>query len=129
MEVDHLAGDMPLDEAFARLKDAGLGSTPGTAAEVLDDGVRERISPNKLPVRRWVEVIEASARAGLSTSATVMFGHIEEPWELAEHMRVIRELQERSGRVQRVRAAVVHPVPHACSAARTGSRRSRARRT
>ncbi len=96
MEVDHLAGDMPLDEAFARLKEAGLGSTPGTAAEVLHDGVRERISPNKLPVKRWVEVIEASARAGLSTSATVMFGHIEEPWELAEHMRVIRELQERT---------------------------------
>ena len=87
---------MPLDEAFARLKDAGLGSTPGTAAEVLDDGVRERISPNKLPVRRWIDVMEASARAGLSTSATVMFGHIEEPWELAEHMRVIRELQERT---------------------------------
>ena len=97
MEVDHLAGDLPLDEVFARLKDAGLGSTPGTAAEVLDDGVRERISPNKLPVRRWVDVIEASARAGCSTSATVMFGHIEEPWELAEHMRVIRDLQERTG--------------------------------
>jgi FO synthase len=97
MEVDALAGEMPLDEAFARLKDAGLGSTPGTAAEVLDDGVRERISPNKLPVNRWVEVMEASARAGLSTSATVMFGHIEEPWELAEHMRVIRALQERAG--------------------------------
>jgi FO synthase len=97
MEIDHLAGAMPLDEVFARLKDAGLGSTPGTAAEVLDDGVRERISPNKLPVARWVEVIEASSRAALSTSATVMFGHIEEPWELAEHMRVIRELQERTG--------------------------------
>jgi FO synthase len=97
MEVDHLAGEMPLDEVFARLKAAGLGSTPGTAAEVLDDGVRERISPNKLPVSRWVDVIEASARAGLATSATVMFGHIEEPWELAEHMRVIRGLQERTG--------------------------------
>jgi FO synthase len=97
MEVDALAGDMPLDDVFARLSAAGLGSTPGTAAEVLDDGVRERISPNKLPVKRWVEVMEASARAGLSTSATVMFGHIEEPWELAEHMRVIRELQERTG--------------------------------
>jgi FO synthase len=97
MEVDHLAGDRPLDEVFARLKEAGLGSTPGTAAEVLDDGVRERISPNKLPVARWVEVMEASARAGLATSATVMFGHIEEPWELAEHMRVVRSLQERTG--------------------------------
>ena len=76
---------------------AGLGSTPGTAAEVLHDGVRERISPNKLPVARWVEIIEASHAAGLRSTATVMFGHIEEPWELAEHMRVVRELQERTG--------------------------------
>jgi FO synthase len=64
---------------------------------VLHDGVRERISPNKLPVARWVEVIEASHAAGLRSTSTVMFGHIEEPWELAEHMRVIRLLQERSG--------------------------------
>ena len=84
-------------EVFARLRDAGLGSTPGTAAEVLHDGVRERISPNKLPVARWVEIIEASHAAGLRSTATVMFGHIEEPWELAEHMRVVRELQERTG--------------------------------
>ena len=88
---------LPPGEVFARLADAGLGSTPGTAAEVLHDGVRERISPNKLPVARWVEIIEASHRAGLRSTATVMFGHIEEPWELAEHMRVVRELQERTG--------------------------------
>ena len=75
----------------------GLGSVPGTAAEVLDDGVRERISPNKLPVARWVEIIEAAHRAGLRSTVTVMFGHIEEPWELAEHMRVVRALQERTG--------------------------------
>src|SRR5260370_11423072 len=80
-----------------RLGEAGLGSTAGTAAEVLRDGVRERISPNKLPVARWVEIIEASAAAGFSTSVTVMFGHIEEPWELAEHMRVVRDLQDRTG--------------------------------
>ena len=88
---------LPPAEVFARLMDAGLGSTPGTAAEVLHDGVRERISPNKLPVARWVEIIEASHNAGLRSTATVMFGHIEEPWELAEHMRVVRELQERTG--------------------------------
>ena len=82
---------------FARLVDAGLGSTPGTAAEVLHDGVRERISPNKLPVARWVEIIEAAHAAGVRSTVTVMFGHIEEPWELAEHMRVVRELQERTG--------------------------------
>jgi FO synthase len=97
MEIDHLASDRPLAEVFDRLRAAGLGSTPGTAAEVLHDGVRERISPNKLPAARWVEVIEASHRAGLRSTATVMFGHVEEPWELAEHMRVVRELQERTG--------------------------------
>jgi FO synthase len=97
MEVDAMAGDLPLAEVFERLRAAGLGSTPGTAAEVLHDGVRERISPNKLPVGRWVEVIEACHAAGIRSTVTVMFGHVEEPWELAEHMRVVRSLQERTG--------------------------------
>jgi FO synthase len=99
MEIAHMCdiSALPPAEVFAQLKDAGLGSTPGTAAEVLHDGVRERISPNKLPVARWVEIIGASHEAGLRSTATVMFGHIEEPWELAEHMRVVRELQERTG--------------------------------
>ncbi|HET7416321.1 MAG TPA: 5-amino-6-(D-ribitylamino)uracil--L-tyrosine 4-hydroxyphenyl transferase CofH [Solirubrobacterales bacterium] len=90
------SGREPL-EVFEYLLDCGLGSTPGTAAEVLDDGVRQRISPNKLPAGRWVEIIEASHRAGLRSTSTVMFGHIEEPRELARHMRVIRALQERTG--------------------------------
>jgi FO synthase len=99
MEISHMCDISALApaEVFARLRDAGLDSTPGTAAEVLHDGVRERISPNKLPVSRWVEIIEASHQAGLRSTCTVMFGHIEEPWELAEHMRVVRELQERTG--------------------------------
>jgi FO synthase len=99
MEIAHMCdiSGLPAAEVFARLRDAGLDSTPGTAAEVLHDGVRQRISPNKLPVARWVEIIEASHRAGLRSTSTVMFGHIEEPWELAEHMRVIRALQERTG--------------------------------
>jgi FO synthase len=97
MEIDAMAGERPLAEVFARLRDAGLGSVPGTAAEVLHDGVRERISPNKLPAGRWLEVIEAAHAAGLRSTVTVMFGHIEEPHELAEHMRVVRALQERTG--------------------------------
>jgi FO synthase len=99
MEIAHCCdiSGLPPAEVFARLREAGLDSTPGTAAEVLHDGVRERISPNKLPVARWVEIIEASHAAGLRSTATVMFGHIEEPWELAEHMRVVRELAERTG--------------------------------
>ncbi|HEX4107234.1 MAG TPA: 5-amino-6-(D-ribitylamino)uracil--L-tyrosine 4-hydroxyphenyl transferase CofH [Solirubrobacteraceae bacterium] len=99
MEVAHMCdiSDLSPEQVFLRLRAAGLDSTPGTAAEVLHDGVRERISPNKLPVKRWIEVIEASHRIGLRSTATVMFGHIEEPWELAEHMRVVRALQERTG--------------------------------
>ena len=99
MEVAHMCDVSGLspDAVFARLREAGLDSTPGTAAEVLHDGVRGRISPNKLPVARWVQIIEASHRAGLRSTVTVMFGHIEEPWELAEHMRVVREVQARTG--------------------------------
>jgi len=85
------------DYVFSYLRERGLGSTPGTAAEVLEDGVRQRISPNKLPAGRWVEIIEASHRAGLRSTSTVMFGHIERPDELAEHMRVVRGVQERTG--------------------------------
>ncbi len=99
MEVHYMcerSGKGP-DQVFEYLIECGLGSTPGTAAEVLDDGVRQRISPNKLPAQRWVEIIEASHRAGLRSTSTVMFGHIEEPRELARHMRVIRALQERTG--------------------------------
>ena len=99
MEIHYMcerSGRSP-DSVFEYLIECGLGSTPGTAAEVLDDGVRQRISPNKLPVARWVEIIEASHRAGLRSTSTVMFGHIEEPRELARHMRIVRELQERTG--------------------------------
>src|SRR4029450_2432087 len=99
MEVHYMcerSGRSP-DQVFEYLIECGLGSTPGTAAGVLDGGVRLRRSPNKLPVARWVEIIEASHRAGLRSTSTVMFGHIEEPWELAEHLRVVRALQERTG--------------------------------
>jgi FO synthase len=99
MEVHYMcerSGKSP-SEVFEYLIECGLGSTPGTAAEVLHDGVRQRISPNKLPVKRWIEIIEASHGAGLRSTVTVMFGHVEEPWELARHMRIVRELQERTG--------------------------------
>jgi FO synthase len=99
MEIAHMCdvSGLPPAEVFAQLVDAGLGSVPGTAAEVLHDGVRQRISPNKLPVSRWVEIITAAHEAGLRSTVTVMFGHIETPAELAEHMRVVRTLQERTG--------------------------------
>src|SRR3954469_8857330 len=99
MEVAHMCDVSGLapEAVFELLVDAGLGSAPGTAAEVLHDGVRTRISPNKLPAGRWVEIIEAAHRVGLRSTVTVMFGHIETAEELAEHMRVVRGLQERTG--------------------------------
>jgi FO synthase len=99
MEVAHMCdvSGLGAHAVFERLRDAGLGSVPGTAAEVLHDGVRERISPNKLPAARWVQIVGAAHEVGLRSTSTVMFGHIEEPDELAAHMRVIRTLQERTG--------------------------------
>ncbi len=99
MEVDHMCATSGLAPArvFEELRSAGLGSVPGTAAEVLEDGVRQRISPNKLPAGRWVEIVEAAHGVGLRSTVTVMFGHVEEPHELAEHMRVVRALQQRTG--------------------------------
>ena len=99
MEVDHMCtiSGLAPEAVFAQLRDAGLGSVPGTAAEVLDDGVRRRISPNKLPAGRWVEIVRAAHRIGLRSTVTVMFGHVETPAELATHMLTVRALQERTG--------------------------------
>ncbi len=99
MEIAHMCdvSGLPPSDVLAQLRDAGLGSVPGTAAEVLHDAVRQRISPNKLPVARWVEIITAAHTLGLRSTVTVMFGHIETAAELAEHMRVVRTLQERTG--------------------------------
>ena len=128
MEVHFMAGELPLAEVFGRLSEAGLGSTPGTAAEVLHDGVRQRISPNKLPVARWVEIIEAAHAAGVRSTVTVMFGHIEEPWELAEHMRVCAS--SRSGPAASPSSCRSRSSPSTrCWGAPTESRRSRARTT
>src|SRR5262249_34359850 len=99
MEIAHMCdvSGLPPAAIFEQLKDPGLGRVPRTAAEVVDDGGRQRISPNKRPPTRWVEIIEAAHRSGLRSTVTVMFGHIETPAELAEHMRVVRELQDRTG--------------------------------
>lgn len=98
MELDAMiaASGLPDAEVLARLRDAGLGSIPGTAAEILDDEVRDQISPNKLPAARWVALIEAAHAAGIPTTSTVMFGHIERARHLATHVLTVRGLAERS---------------------------------
>ncbi|MFT4036137.1 MAG: CofH family radical SAM protein [Patulibacter sp.] len=98
MELDAMvrASGLEVAAVLARLRHAGLGSIPGTAAEILDDAVRAQISPNKLPAARWVELVDAAHAAGLPSTATIMFGHIEQPPHLATHLLTVRALAERS---------------------------------
>ena len=119
---------LPPSEVFARLSEAGLDSVPGTAAEVLHDGVRQLISPNKLPVARWVEIIEAAHAIGLRSTVD---GHVRPHRDsrgAGRAHRASRELQERTGGFTEF-VPLSSSRSTRCSAARTGSRRSRARRT
>ncbi len=84
-------------EFLAALKEAGLGSLPGTAAEILDDEVRAILCPDKVTTAQWLEVIEAAHRAGLRTTATIMYGHVEAPLHWARHLLRIRALQSGTG--------------------------------
>jgi FO synthase len=93
----HQKSGMPLKELLAWLVDAGLGTMPGTAAEILDDEVRKIISPNKLRRDRWVEIVTAAHEIGLRSTSTIMYGHIEEARHIAAHLALIRDLQKRTG--------------------------------
>jgi FO synthase len=89
---------MPLGDYLRMMKDEGLGSIPGTAAEILDDRVRQELSPNKLPAGRWVEIIAAAHELGIPTTSTMMYGHVEEPAHWVRHMLLLRTIQKRTGR-------------------------------
>ncbi|NLD55364.1 MAG: 5-amino-6-(D-ribitylamino)uracil--L-tyrosine 4-hydroxyphenyl transferase CofH [Burkholderiaceae bacterium] len=99
LEVHHGAESLglPVDEFLVALKANGLGSLPGTAAEILDDEVRAVICPDKLDTAQWLAVVESAHRAGIPTTATIMFGHVERPVHAARHLLAIRDLQERTG--------------------------------
>ncbi len=86
-----------LDEYLGRLKEAGLGTLPGTAAEILDDEVRAILCPDKLTTAQWFEVMEAAHRAGYRTTATIMYGHVDGPRNWARHLSRLRDLQKRTG--------------------------------
>ena len=88
---------LPLGRYLAALRDAGLASLPGTAAEILDDDVRRVICPDKVTTRQWLAVHDSAHRAGLRSTATVMFGHVERPRHVARHLLRIRNLQRRTG--------------------------------
>ena len=87
----------PLDEYLGRLRDVGLASLPGTAAEILDDEVRRVLCPDKVNTAQWLEVHETAHRAGLRSTATIMFGHVDTPRSWARHLLRVRELQQETG--------------------------------
>jgi FO synthase len=99
MEIDYgvLKTGMALREYLQMLKDEGLGSIPGTAAEILDDRIRRQLSPNKLHVARWVEIITAAHQLGIPTTSTMMYGHVEEPSDWVRHLLLLRSIQKRTG--------------------------------
>ncbi|MGB5730650.1 MAG: 5-amino-6-(D-ribitylamino)uracil--L-tyrosine 4-hydroxyphenyl transferase CofH [Acidimicrobiia bacterium] len=84
-------------EFLETLRDAGLGTLPGTAAEILDDRVREYLCPDKIRTAQWAEVMLTAHELGLRSTATMMFGHIDDPEAWANHIEVIRTIQERTG--------------------------------
>ena len=88
---------MPLRDYLQMLKDEGLGSIPGTAAEILDDRVRRQLSPNKLPVARWIEIVTTAHKLGIPSTCTMMYGHVEEPADWVRHILLLRSIQERTG--------------------------------
>ena len=79
------------------LKDAGVGSLPGTSAEILDQEMRDRISPGRITVKQWVEVITTAHELGIPTTSTVMYGHVETPEHVVRHIALIRDIQKGTG--------------------------------
>lgn len=84
-------------EFLARLKEAGADTLPGTSAEILDQGVRDRISPGRISARDWEAVVRAAHRAGLKTTSTMMYGHVETARQRARHVMALRKIQEETG--------------------------------
>jgi FO synthase len=88
---------MPLTDYLAMLRDNGLGTLPGTAAEILDDEIRHILSANKLSTAQWIDVIRTAHRCGIRTTSTLMYGHTETPAHWVRQMRLLREIQSETG--------------------------------
>jgi FO synthase len=89
--------NMDYPSYIGMLRDAGLGSIPGTAAEILDDEVREILSHKKVDVRTWIEIITTAHRLGVPTTSTVMYGHVETAGHIARHIGLMRDIQKETG--------------------------------
>jgi FO synthase subunit 2 len=99
MEIAHASrqSNVSVREALQRLKDHGLGSVPGTAAEILDPEVRHIICPTKLSTEEWVSIVKTAHRMGIPTTATMLYGHIEEARHQLKHLDILREMQDSTG--------------------------------
>jgi FO synthase len=93
---------VPVRDFLTRLRDAGLGTLPGTAAEILDDGVRLHLCPDKIRTSQWAEVMITAHELGLRSTATIMFGHIDAPRNWANHFEVLRTIQRRTGGITEI---------------------------
>jgi FO synthase subunit 2 len=102
--------DWSYREVYDRLADAGLDTVPGTAAEILVDEVRDVICPDKIDTQGWLDAMEAAAAAGLPTTATIMYGHVENEMHRVMHLDRVRDLQDRTGNITEfVPLSFVHP--------------------
>jgi 7,8-didemethyl-8-hydroxy-5-deazariboflavin synthase CofH subunit len=91
------------------LKEAGLGSLPGTSAEILDQDVRDRISPGRITVKQWIDVIMTAHSLAIPTTSTIMYGHMESPVHWVKHMNLLRDIQhDTSGFTEFVPLSMIH---------------------
>ncbi len=88
---------LPIKEYLAELKDAGLGTLPGTSAEILDQPIRDLIARGRITVDQWVEVITSAHALGIRTTSTIMYGHVETPAHWVRHMALLRSIQKDTG--------------------------------
>jgi aminodeoxyfutalosine synthase len=111
VEIDYFSRttELPLREVIRLLKEAGLGSLPGGGAEIFAPEVRNRICPEKISGDRWLEVMEEVHGAGLRSNATMLYGHVETLESRVDHMRRLRELQDRTGGFQSFIPLAFHP--------------------
>ncbi len=92
-----MRSDLTIKEYLIRLKNAGVDSLPGTAAEILDQKMRDKISPGRIGVKNWIEVIKTAHKLGIPSTSTIMFGHLETPEDRTKHIALIREIQKETG--------------------------------
>ena len=89
--------DISEEDFIQMLKDVGHNTFPGTAAEVLDEEVRKIIAPRKIPTEYWIRIVKKAHKAGMRTTSTIMYGHVDRPYHWAKHLGILRDIQKETG--------------------------------